>query len=210
MNRDLIHQLYEGVAPWAALALLLIGRNSHPGLRRKIAALLLAALLLLVIPIGGWNAAAWIRVLEPNPSVTLTGLLLTALVSRLSGKSLFRRQDWNAAWFFGAASAVVLYPMGLGLTSIDPYAWGWGPRLPLAMATIATLLLLRGNGFGALLLLPFAGFLLPLQESTNFWDAVMDPFYGAVSLMFSGWFFARGFPTAVSAALLRHGADRNP
>jgi hypothetical protein len=183
MNHLLIHQLYAGMAPWAALALLLMGRNPHPGLRRKIAAVLLAAFVLLVIPIGGWNAAAWLRALEPNPSFTLTGLLLVALVSRLSGATLLRREDWNAAWIFGGVATLVLYPMGLGLTNLDPYAWGWTPVLPLALAAAATLLLLRGNRFALILLLPFAGYLLGLQESTNFWDAVIDPFYGAGSLI---------------------------
>ena len=183
MSSLVIHQAYAAITPWAALALLLMGRNPHPGLRRKVAALLLATLVLFAIPITGWNLAAWIRVLEPNPSLTLTGLLLAALSSRLTGKSLFRMRDWDAAWIFGSAAAIVLYPMGLGLTNLDPYAWGWDRPLPLATAVVALLLLLRGNRFGVVLLLPFAGILLHLQESANFWDAVMDPFYGAVSLI---------------------------
>ena len=183
MTPLLIHHLYAGIVPWAALVLLLMGRNPHPGIRRKVASLLLATTVIFVVPINGWNLSAWIRVLEPNPSLTLTGLLLVALGSRLTGKSLFRRQDWTAAWIFGAVAALALYPMGLGLTRIDPYAWGWDRALPIAIAAVAFLLLMRGNRFGIILLLPFAGALLHLQESVNFWDAVMDPFYGAVSLV---------------------------
>ena len=79
--------------------------------------------------------------------------------------------------------ALLLYPMGLGLTSIDPYGWGWGPVLPIVMAVVAALLILMGNRFGIVLLFPFLGSLLHLQESTNFWDAVIDPFYGGVALV---------------------------
>jgi hypothetical protein len=183
MNHLLIHQLYAAIAPWSALALLLLGRNPHPDLRRKIAAILLSALVLFVIPFSGWTIAAWLRVLEPNPSITLTVLLLLALTSRLTGQPLFRRQDWNAAWIFGAFAALVLYPMGLGLTGIDPYTWGWDPVLPLVATAAATLLLLRGNRFGIVLLLPFAGWLLGIQESTNFWNILVDPFYGAAALV---------------------------
>lgn len=183
MNALLLHQLYGAIAPWAALSLACIGRNPHPGIRRKVASLLLSALLLLVVPINGWHAASWLRVLEPNPSFTLTALLLVALVSRLSGRKLFRREDWRAAWVFGAAASLILYPMGLGLTAIDPYAWGWERSLPLMSAGIASLLLLRGNRFGALLLLPPAGWLLGLQESTNLWDALIDPIFGGISLI---------------------------
>jgi hypothetical protein len=73
--------------------------------------------------------------------------------------------------------------MGLGLTSVDPYSWGWGPALPIAIAVVAALLLLRGNRFGIVLLFPFIGSLLHLQESTNFWDAVIDPFYAIFALL---------------------------
>jgi len=191
MNHHLIHQLYAGIAPWSALALLFIGRNPHPDLRRKIAAVLLAAFVLLVIPLSGWNGAAWLRVVEPNPSLTLTGLLLVALGSRLSGTTVLRREDWNAAWIFGAVAALALYPMGLGLTNHDPYACGWTPVLPLAVTAAATLLLLRGNRFALILLLPFAGWLLGFQESTNFWDAVIDPFYGAAGLLLTAAMVAR-------------------
>jgi len=183
MNHLFIHQFYAGVAPWAVLSLIFLGRNPHLGIRRKIASLLLAAIVLLVIPIKGWNAAAWIRVLEPNPSFTLTGILLVALGSRLSGKNFFRPADWSAAWEFGAVAALVLYPMGLGLTRIDPYAWGWNSIFPPAVATIAMNFLLRGNRFGIVLMLPFAGWVLGLQESTNFWDPLLDPFYGGGSLI---------------------------
>jgi hypothetical protein len=199
MSALLIHQFYAAVAPTAGLALLLIGRNPHPGLRRKIAAFLLAIMVLFVIPFGGWSIAAWLRVLEPNPSISLTVLLLLALASRLAGQAWFRQQDWNAAWIFGAVAALVLYPMGLGLTRIDPYAWGWGPGLPLAVAAISTLLLLQGNRYGVLLLLPFAGWLLGIQESTNFWNAIVDPFFGAASLVLTANFTIRRCSPLTSA-----------
>lgn len=202
MSSLFIHQFYAAVAPWAGLALLFIGRNPHPGLRRKIAAVLLASFVLFVIPISGWTVAAWLRVLEPNPSVTLTLLLLIALTSRLTSPPLFRRQDWNAAWIFGAFTALVLYPMGLGLTGVDPYTWGWDPLLPLVVTAAATLLLLRGNRFGIVLLLPFAGWVLGIQESTNFWNTLMDPFYGAVSLILTAILLIRRCSSLTSGTVV--------
>jgi hypothetical protein len=50
-------------------------------------------------------------------------------------------------------------------------------------AVAAAMLILRGSRFGILLLLPFAGFLIGLQESTNFWDAVIDPFFAIFSIL---------------------------
>lgn len=184
MSRELSQQLYAGLAPWLALALLLLGRNPYLSRARIIAALLLALILLSIpVPSTGWNGFAWIRVLEPNPCFTLTALLGIALWERISRKRLFRPADWNAAWIFGTASALLLYPMGLGLTSLDPYGWGWGPHIPILIAVAAAMLTLRGSRFGILLLLPFVGFLLHLQESTNFWDALIDPFYAIFSIL---------------------------
>ncbi len=184
MSRELSQQLYAGLAPWLALALLLLGRNPYLSRVRIIGSLLLALILLSIpVPLTGWNGFAWVRVLEPNPSFTLTALLGIALWERISRKRLFRPADWNVAWIFGTASALLLYPMALGLTSLDPYGWGWGPRIPILVAVAAAMLILRGSRFGILLLLPFAGFLTGLQESTNFWDVVIDPFYAIFSIL---------------------------
>ena len=182
MSRDLLHQLCAGIAPWAALSLLLLGRNPYLS-RLRITVSLLLAFFLLRIPVVGWNGFAWVRVLEPNPSFTLSALLGIALWERISGKETFRPEDWKVAWIFGAVVALLLYPMGLGLTSHDPYGWGWSPRIPILNAVAAVILLLWGNRFGIVLLLPFVGFLLHLQESTNFWDALIDPFYAIFSIL---------------------------
>ena len=182
MSLDLIHQLYAALTPGLAISLLFLGRNPFLSPIRSIGSLLLA-FFLLRIPVAGWSGFAWFRMLEMNPSFTLTGLLAIALGQRLSGRELFRSQDWQAAWICGSVAALGLYPMGLGLTSIDPYSWGWGPVLPIALTLISSILLLGGNRFGILLLLPLGGFLLHLQESSNFWDAAIDPFYAIVSLL---------------------------
>jgi hypothetical protein len=184
MSRELSQQLYAGLGPWLALALLLIGRNPYLSRVRIIGSLLLALIVLSIpVPLTGWNGFAWVRMLEPNPSFTLTALLGIALWERISGKTPFRPEDWKAAWISGAVVALLLYPMGLGLTSHDPYGWGWSPQIPILTAVAAVILLLWGNRFGIVLLLPFFGFLLHLQESTNFWDALIDPFYAIFSIL---------------------------
>ncbi len=191
MSIGIIHCLYAALAPWLVLALILLGRNPHLS-RTRIAGALLLAFFLLRIPVGGWHLFAWVRVLEPNPSFTMTALLAIALWGRVTGRKLFRTADWNAAWIVGAGLALLLYPMALGLTSLDPYGWGWQVILPVLTAFLAAGLLIRGNRFGIVLLLPFIGFLAGLQESTNFWDALIDPFYGGVSLIVVMSLMARG------------------
>ncbi len=182
MNFFLIHQCYAALAPWTVVSLLLLGRNPRLARTRIIVSLLLAIFLLLT-PVYGWSVFAWIRVLEPNPSFTLTGLLVLALWRRISGRRFFCPAEWRTAWMFGSGTALILYPMGLGLTSMDPYCWGWGSILPVAVTLTATVLLLKGNRFGVILLFPMAGYLLHLQHSRNFWDSLTDPFYAGFSLI---------------------------
>ena len=180
--KDLVHALYALLAPWLALSLVLIGRNPRPSIRRILLSASLV-LLILLIPLGKFPTCRWIAVLEPNPSITLTGLLAIALIARAGGRRFFRPQDWRAAWISGSIAALILYPMGLGLTSVDPYAWGWGFMLPIATTALVAMLLLGGNRFGIVLLLCLIGMLLSPMESHNSWDALIDPFYAFFSLI---------------------------
>lgn len=206
MSDGIIHDLHAAIAPWLALSLILLGRNPHLS-RTRIAGSLLLAFFLLRIPVAGWSGFSWCRTLEMNPSFTLTALLAVALWGRVTRGKLLRPTDWKAAWMVGAGLALLLYPMGLGLTSLDPYGWGWGRELPILITVLASLLLIRGNRFGIVLLLPLAGFLAGLQESTNFWDALIDPFYGGASLVLS----ARLIVLEVkSRRLLSSAAPANP
>jgi hypothetical protein len=182
MNEGVLHAVYASMAPWLALTLLLIGRSPYPtGIRLLTAPLMAAALLLL--PLHHFPLARWIAVLEANPSIILTALLTIAVVGRTGGPRLFTTQDWRAAWIFGAAASLILYPMGLGLTSLDPYTWGWEPALPLVITAMATVLIIRGNRFGIVLLLGLLGMLLQPMESNNAWDYLLDPIYGIFSLL---------------------------
>jgi hypothetical protein len=178
--------LFALIAPLLALILLFIGRSPHPGFKRIFLSFLFAIFFLVLASIHGWHIFQWITLLEPNPSLTLTALLAVALWQRVGGRQLFRPCDWKAAWIFGSVAALVLYPMGLGLTVIDPYSWGWGWILPLATAVSATIFLLQGRRFGILLIIPLLGFLFHFQESQNFWDGIIDPFYSAFSLVAVG------------------------
>lgn len=205
MSDLFVHQLYAALAPWSALTLFFLGRNPHPSRRRMVGSSLLSLLLLLLpLPIAwrGWSPIAWIFLLEPNPSFILTSLLLLALLRRFGCNRLFSPDGWRAAWIFGCVASLILYPMALGLTSLDTYSLGWRPALTLVVALVAIILILRKNPFGVVLLTPFAGYLLRLQESRNFWDAILDPFYGGLSLiivivMIASWFRGHEGPDSV-------------
>jgi hypothetical protein len=182
MSTATLHLLDAALAPGLALTLVLLGRNPHPSRQRIVISLLLAPAILF-LPICQFSVARWIAFLEPNPSVTLTALLLIAVIARAGGPKFFRPQDWKAAWLFGSMASLILYPTALGLTKFDAYALGWSPLLPLATAAVTTILLLTENRFGILLLLALGGMVVHPMESTNAWDCLIDPCYGIFSLV---------------------------
>ena len=55
----------------------------------------------------------------------------------------------------------------------------------------AAALILRGNRFGYILLLALLGYAVGFQESTNLWDYLLDPVYGAVALLAVLWMLGR-------------------
>ena len=145
-----------------------------------------------IVPFFGHAPRFWLSGLTPNMSVPVLVLLAVSIVQRASGLALFRPREWRAAWIFGAAASLALYPsaLGLGWRSFDAYSLGWPwldslPSLALfgGVALSAGLLVWRGNRFGWVLVAAAIAYLARWQESNNFWDYLLDPLFGAVSLV---------------------------
>jgi len=153
-------------------------------------------------PLPFWSAS-----LSANFSVVMAVLLVIGILDRARGAAIFRDAEWWAAWIFGAMAALALYPsaLGLGPRNFDAYALGWpwlfwGQSAVLfgVAALAAAGLILRGNRFGYVLLLALLGNAVGFQESTNLWEYLIDPVYGAVALLWvlwklgrAGWLIAR-------------------
>lgn len=142
-------------------------------------------------PLPFWSAG-----LSANFSVVMAVLLGVAIWERACGSGIFRAPDWSAAWISGAVASLLLYPsaLGLGPQNFDAYALGWpwlfrGPSLLLFAGTglASALLVWRGNRFGYVVLLALLGYAAGFQESDNLWDYLLDPVFGAVSLLVVLW-----------------------
>ena len=152
----------------------------------------LGAVVVSVVPFFGHPPRFWLSGLALNISIPLFVLLAVSIVQRAGGVMLFRPQEWRAAWIFGAAASLALYPsaLGLGLRNLDAYSLGWPwlqswPSLALfgGVGFAAGFLVWRGNRFGWILVIAAAAYLVRLQESNNFWDYLVDPVFGAASLV---------------------------
>jgi len=160
------------------------------------------AAVLSVVPFFGHPLRYWLSGLTPNISVPLVLLLAAAITARGGLLRVFRTREWRAAWIFGACASFLLYPsaLGLGPRNFDSYTLGWpwllwAPSFALfGLVALSTLLLLwRGNRFGWVLVAAAMAYMVPLQESRNFWDYLIDPLYAVISifallrLLLLGW-----------------------
>lgn len=152
----------------------------------------LAAAAAVFFPWFGHPLPFWSASLSANFSVIMVLLLAVGILDRAGWPGVFRAGEWKAAWIFGAAASLLLYPsaLGLGPRNFDAYALGWpwlfrGQSLVLfaGAGLAAALLIWRGNCFGYVLGLALLGYAAGFQESENLWDYLLDPVYGAVSLL---------------------------
>jgi len=193
MSRTILVELCSAIVPWLVLVwclqrmVRLLKRQLRGGALLIVAGAAAAAVML--VPVQGLIVARWVAGVNTNFSVPLTAMLALLVYERVFERATLSEHEWNTAWGFGAIGGLVLYPMALGLSSFDPYEWGW-PFSPLfvVIAVLTAWLIWRGNRFGILLLLAAAAFQFRLLESTNYWDYLLDPVYSLVAI---GWFASR-------------------
>ena len=186
MNSPLAAIALSFLVPALGLLLILAGIARLAGLNPKglcwCAGLVLFSAAIVAIPLGGMPLARWLAGVVDHWSVPSIALLTSAFIQRLFGIELLQRQDRQAAWLFGALAGLLLYPLALGWGPFDPYSLGWhfGP-LFVSVAVLASVLILRKNRFGVVLVLAIAAWHLRAVESGNYWDCLIDPFYFLVS-----------------------------
>jgi hypothetical protein len=146
----------------------------------------LIALGTLMIPVAGLPLARVLAAVMDHWSVPLLALLVAGVAKTFFGTELLRCEDRQAMWFFGVATGLILYPLALGIGSVDPFAHGWhfGPLFVL-IGSVALFLQWRQNRFGIVLLLAIVAWLAGIAESENLWDCLVDPvfFFVAVGAM---------------------------
>jgi hypothetical protein len=138
-----------------------------------------AGLLALFVPIHGIAALGYLRGIAGDLSIPSLLLLASALVGLLGGPRLHDGRELEALAGFVLAASALLYPMALGLTAFDPYAYGYPGRerlLVVALSMIALVAWYRGLLLVVLgIALALAAFRLELLESRNLWDYLLDP-----------------------------------
>ena len=164
----------------------------HPRRWGWCAGLVLFSFAIIATPLGGIPLARWLAGVVDHWSVPSAALLASVGIQRLFGIDLLQRKGRQAAWLFGALAGLPLYPLALGWGPFDPYSLGWHfGSLFVSVAVLASVLILRRNRFGVVLVLAIAAWHLRAVESGNYWDCLIDPFYCVASVGALGWRLCR-------------------
>ncbi len=176
----------------AAAAIVALAVPGVARLRRRHPALLLATVAALALaPLGSLPAAAYVRGVLGDLSITSMVLLLRSLLRPVFRWGSIGAKNALAVEVLVTVGGLALYPLALGLGRFDPYRWGYGESafmialLLLAMAAWWQRLHLATSCL-ALAVLAYA---VGWYESRNLWDYLLDPLvsvWGVSALLLRG------------------------
>lgn len=135
--------------------------------------------LLVMLPLDGNPGWYAVRGLFGDSSISAMLFYLAFTLQQNVSWQIYRTDELVLFRWLLAASALLLYPLALGLGRFDSYSLGYANPWLLAMVFIITLLFWwRSYYFTAVILT--AGVLacsLQLLESGNLWDYLLDPVF---------------------------------
>ena len=170
-----------GVAVAAAAAVSLLPGTAKLA-RSRLAVLQAAVFVLMVVPFGGMPAAAYLRGMTGDLSITTLVLLSCAMLSPRKGCAADRQRQVLLSLV--APAALVFYPMALGAEAYDPYRLGYGTvQFVAVLLLLALAAWLRGYAMIVLCIaLAALGWASGWYESGNLWDYLIDPFVAIYAL----------------------------
>jgi hypothetical protein len=171
-----------GVLGLAAVATLIPLQRLPAGARY---AVMLAAALAVFIPFGDLPAAAYLRGVTGDVSVTTFVLAGAACIARITERTLIGPRDLRALFWLLGPAALFLYPFALGWTQFDPYALGYGSVDFVTALLLVTLAAWRAKLYAVVFIVTVAAlaYLAGAYESRNLWDYVIDPVVSVYALV---------------------------
>jgi len=147
-------------------------------------AVMLAAAFVVFIPFGDLPAAAYLRGVTGDVSVTTLILTGAACITRITGRTLIGPRDLRALFLLLALAALFLYPFALGWTPFDPYSMGYGSIGLLTALLCVTLAAWWARLYAVVFMVIVAAlaYLAGAYESRNLWDYLIDPLVCAYAL----------------------------
>lgn len=143
----------------------------------KRAGVLVAAIILISIPVWGVSLAGFVRGMTGDLSIATLVLLALALAHSFSGHVRVGDQNRLAMLKMILTAAILFYPPVLGIGMFDPYRLGYGNLwFMVALLGLAVWASLRYSTLFALCIaLAVAAWSVGWYESPNLWDYLLDP-----------------------------------
>jgi hypothetical protein len=152
-----------------------------PGIRRwprpRLALLLAATAVAVLVPCGTLPLAAFVRGATGDLSVTTLVIFAGIIFRALSGRPMLEDRAPLALPMAISVAALGFYPLALGVGLFDPYRLGYGSPWLLAALFAAALAawFARLARLAACLALATLAWAANAYESTNVWDYLLDP-----------------------------------
>lgn len=163
-------------------------------------ALLLALLAVSFIPLDGLSLAVYLRSHIDDLAITTLVFMGWGCLRGLGLLPAAPRNKTGVLILF-CVLGLGLYPATLGLSDLDPYRFGFSPRLMLMVFAVLTLGLFYLRNTLAVVMLAGAtlAFIAGIKPSQNYWDYLIDPLLGlyccaALMLLLMRWLYARVTP----------------
>jgi hypothetical protein len=156
------------------LALLQVRRFSKPRVRAAVALGIAVALL---VPLGSFAAAEYVRSVTGDVSASTLALAWSACAARVTGRNPIDWREQRALCGLLGVAAASLYPCALGLTPFDPYGLGYGSPTFLTVLALIALSAWRARlqVVALVVVVAVCAFSLGVYDSRNLWDYLIDP-----------------------------------
>ena len=175
---------------------LLIGRHQSLIVRSLIG---VGLALLLFWPSDFWTylgislelpLASYVRGITGDLSIVTLTLLWSSF---FMGKKLLLPVQFKVALLM---IALVFYPFALGLSMLDPYAWGYGSWIFLFVVIFFALVAWwsKWHSLVYAIALALGAWVIQWHESTNLWDYLLDPFLVGWALLSLAIYFFKPNP----------------
>jgi hypothetical protein len=179
---------FGGALLLAALVSVVLRRWRMP-IRVRVG-LVLAAAAIVLLPVNDLFVAEYMRAAIGDLSITSQVLLAAAVAAYIVDRGFIDDRNVRAIMASLAIMALLLYPMALGLTPVDPYSLGYSSAYFATALLAATLTAWHAGLYWlvACVVLAIAGYVVGILESTNLWDYLIDPLVAVYAL---AWTLAR-------------------
>ena len=152
--------------------------------KRSLGLLQVAVFVVMLIPFSDISPAAYLRGASGDLSITtlmLIGCTLFRLCFDEENNIVMQRQPLLVLI---ALTALLLYPLSLGLTNFDPYRLGYGDTLFLATLLVAALAawVWKYHLIASCISLATLAWSIGWYESSNIWDYLIDPWVAVYAL----------------------------